>query len=405
LSLPLLLYYIYRLCLSGRDKKNGYLTAVGVGAYVVYIASEYVVLWFSRCREYYADRFAGKVTGNPNALASALVKIGYGLAARGQSAEQEQETAGASKKKEKKERAPGVLDAIGAMGIFDRKAAVAMVATMAGGGTKTVALGKESLKSAMQWDLWNPWATFYELNSTHPLVAHRLQYLGDQAAVMGQEPFVLFDRRKPESYWDDFAVDLLVMLLPVLLMLLGLGAAVGFGALHLGAAAGGGQTPLLVIGLPLLGLGIGSLIKTWRMYAADYFAPLNVSGLLHKVKVSGVRPLPARVRGTIIGKGVPGLIWSEDFVMQDVSGILLLDYRQPLGLWEWLFGLLKAGQFAGKSVEAVGWFRRSPLPYLELKSITVDGVTRNCYTRHAKYVFAALLAVAGVVLTVAGIAG
>jgi Zn-dependent protease with chaperone function len=406
---PLLLYYIYRLCLSGKDKKNGYLTAVGVGAYVVYIASEYVVLWFSRCREYYADRFAGKVTGNPNALASALVKIGYGLAARGQSREQEQEqeqeTAGSSKKKKKTERAPGALDAIGAMGIFDRKAAVAMVATMAGGGTTTVALSKENIKSAMQWDLWNPWATFYELNSTHPLIAHRLQYLGDQAAVMGQEPFVLFDRRKPESYWDDFAVDVLVMLLPLLLMLLGLGVAVGLGVSHLGAVAGGSKAHWLVIGLPLLGMGIGSLIKTWRMYAAEYFAPLNVSGLLHKVKVSAVRPLPARLRGTIIGKGVPGLIWSEDFVMQDTSGILLLDYRQPLGLWEWLFGLLKAGQFAGKSVEAVGWFRRAPVPYLELKSITVDGITRNCYARHAKYVFAALLAVAGAALTVAAFAG
>jgi Zn-dependent protease with chaperone function/Zn-finger nucleic acid-binding protein len=404
---PLLLYYIYRLCLSGRDKKNGYLTAVGVGAYVVYIASEYVVLWFSRCREYYADRFAGKVTGNPNALASALVKIGYGLAARGQSREQEQqaETAGQSKKKEKKSREPGVLDAIGAMGIFDRKAAVAMVASMAGGGTTTTAPGKESIKSAMQWDLWNPWATFYELNSTHPLIAHRLQYLGDQAAVMGQEPFVLFDRRKPESYWDDFAVDVLVMLLPVLMLLLGLGIATGLGASRLDAVAGGSKMLKLLIGLPLLGLGIGSLIKTWRIYAADYFAPLSVSGLLHKVKVSAVRPLPARLKGTIIGRGVPGLIWSEDFVIQDATGILFLDYRQPLGIWNWLFGLLKAGQFAGKSVEAVGWFRRSPVPYLELKSFTVDGITRHCYIRHAKYVFAVLLAAAGLFLTVAAFAG
>jgi hypothetical protein len=47
----------------------------------------------------------------------------------------------------------------------------------------------------------------------------------------------------------------------------------------------------------------------------------------------------------------------------------------------------------------------SPVPSRELKSITVAGVTRNCYARHAKYVLAALLAVAGAVLTVAAIAG
>jgi Zn-dependent protease with chaperone function len=406
---PLVLYYAYRLCLSSRSgdrKDGGYRVAIGVGALVLYIVSEYIVLWFSRCREYYADRFAGNVTGNPNALASALVKIGYGLAARGGQPSEGADSTDADnvkkKKKKKSEPATPMLDAIGAMGIFDRKAAVAMVAASAGRGVGA-SLSKETLKSAMQWDLWNPWATFYELNSTHPLIAHRLRFLGDQAAVMGQEPFVLFDRRKPESYWDDFAYDLMVLLLPVMLMLVGIGGAAALGLIAVPALAHG-KGLLALLGLPILGLGIGSLIKTWWTYKGDYFAPLNVSGLLHKVKVSGVRPVPARLRGTIIGKGVPGLIWSDDFVMQDNSGIIFLDYRQPLRLWEWLFGLLKAGQFTGKSVEVVGWFRRSPVPYLELKSITADGVTRNCYARHAHYAWAALLALVGVALMVAGFA-
>ncbi len=111
------------------------------------------------------------------------------------------------------------------------------------------------------------------------------------------------------------------------------------------------------------------------------------------------------MRGTIIGKGVPGLIWSEDFVMRDGTGILFLDYRQPLRIWEWLFGLFRAGDFTGKAVEAVGWFRRAPVPYLELKSITVDGVTRNSYARHAQYFWAGLLLCAGTALVVAGFVG
>jgi Zn-dependent protease with chaperone function/Zn-finger nucleic acid-binding protein len=424
---PLLLYFLYRTALQAgnRGKDNGYRIAVAVGAYVLYIVSEYMVLWFSRCREYYADRFAGKVTGNPNALASALVKIGYGLAARGQAqpvdadeaqAGQTKENAKKQKKKEKRQAAL-TLDAIGALGIFDRKSAVAMVAGSASAGlsaadtgaataTPGAGISKENLKSAMQWDLWNPWATVYELNSTHPLVAHRLQYLSEQAVTMGDEPYIVFDRRKPESYWDDFLVDLLVMFLPLLLLLLGLGVALAlggaatFGALP-GAGAFGPRAILGLIGLPLLGLGIGSLVKTFLIYRGDYYAPLSVAGLLHKVKVSNVRPVPARLRGTIIGKGVPGLIWSEDFVMRDGTGILFLDYRQPLRIWEWFFGLLRAGQFTGKPVEVVGWFRRAPLPYLELKSITVDGVTRNSYARHARYVGAALLAVIGAGLVLA----
>jgi Zn-dependent protease with chaperone function/Zn-finger nucleic acid-binding protein len=418
---PMLLYFAYRTALQtgNRGKDQGYRIAVAVGAYVLYIASEYIVLWFSRCREYYADRFAGRVTGNPSALASALVKIGYGLAARGHAEAAEAETTAADKKgKDKKKKEPAfTLDAIGALGIFDRRSAMAMVASSAsvgfdrtGTGSATVApaVSKENLKSAMQWDLWNPWATFYELSSTHPLIAHRLQYLGDQAAAMGQEPYIVFDRRKPESYWDEFAVDVLVMFLPLLLLLAGLGLAIG-----LGAAASFGVLPagnlvgskagLVLFGLPILGLGTGILWKTRLVYRGEYFAPLSVAGLLHKVKVSNVRPIPARLRGTIIGKGVPGLIWSEDFVMRDCTGILFLDYRQPLHIWEWLFGLFRAGQFAGKAVEVTGWFRRAPMPYLELKSITVDGVTRNSYARHARYACGIVLAVVGAALLVGGL--
>ena len=420
---PLLLYFAYRTAMQagGRGKDNGYRIAVAVGAYVLYIASEYIVLWFSRCREYYADRFAGRVTGNPNALASALVKIGYGLAARGPSRPPEEEAdAGGKKGKKKKEHGPAARRDRGAWGSSTasrpwrwsrpRRPSVTTGPARATRRRTTPAVSKENLKSAMQWDLWNPWATFYELSSTHPLIAHRLQYLSDQAAAMGDEPYIVFDRRQPESYWDDFAVDVAVMFLPLLLFLVGVAASVALG----GAAAFGilpvvqglGRMGVLaLIGLPILGLGVGSFIKTILVYRGDYFAPLSVVGLLHKVKVSNVRPVPARLRGTIIGRGVPGLIWSEDFVMRDSTGILFLDYRQPLHIWEWLFGLFRAGEFAGKPVEVVGWFRRAPLPYLELKSITVDGRTRNSYARHGRYAWAIFLSVVGLGLIVAGMLG
>jgi len=66
---PMLLYYVYRtgirVAARGKDKVRGVAIAVAVGAYLIYIISEYVVLWFSRTREYNADRFAGRVTVTP----------------------------------------------------------------------------------------------------------------------------------------------------------------------------------------------------------------------------------------------------------------------------------------------------------------------------------------------------
>ena len=113
-----------------------------------------------------------------------------------------------------------------------------------------------------------------------------------------------------------------VMFLPVAASWLGLGLALALGGARRSASCPALQSwartaILALVGLPILGLGIGSFIKTMLVYRGDYFAPLSVAGLLHKVKVSNVRPVPARLRGTIIGRGVPGLIWSEDFVMRD----------------------------------------------------------------------------------------
>src|SRR5262249_3641372 len=161
----------------------------------------------------------------------------------------------------------------------------------------------EQVKSAMQWDLWNPWAKFYELNSTHPLVAKRLLYLSDQAAHLGQEPMVVFDRKAPQSYWGEFFVDLCMMILPWLMFFLGAGLAVG--VLWTSGLAWW-QLLLAAFGCGWAAGSIGSLFTLRFSYRRDFFPHLSVAALLHKVKVSGVRPVPATMTGTIIGKGVPG---------------------------------------------------------------------------------------------------
>jgi len=108
---PLILYYVYRTLMQlksgsrSNQKGSGHVALLAIGTYVLYIICEYIVLWFSRTREYYADRFAGEVTRAPNSLASALVKIAYGLAGQ------------ESGKEEKATQRSPKLDAVGAMGI------------------------------------------------------------------------------------------------------------------------------------------------------------------------------------------------------------------------------------------------------------------------------------------------
>jgi heat shock protein HtpX len=242
----------------------------------------------------------------------------------------------------------------------------------------------------MQWDLWNPWARYHELHSTHPLVARRLDYLGEQAASLRQDPYVIFDRKKPESYWDEFLVDVGMHLLPLIAGMAVVGLAIGTGDSIL--------QPMQWIGVGLLAVGTTSLVRVLFAYRGSVSPYLAVSSLLRKVKVSSIRPVPARVRGTIIGKGVAGLVWSEDFILQDPTGILFLDYRQPLRIWDWLFGLLRAGGYQGTEVEVEGWYRRAPVPYLEIKTLKADGKSRRCYTYHVKIAVALVLAAAGILI-------
>lgn len=382
---PLILYYVFRTISDGAKrmsrgksskesgKASGLVFLVAVGVYVAYILAQYVVLWFSRTREFHADRFSGWVTENPNYLSSALVKIAYGLA---------------GKKAEDEERS-GRLEAIGSLGIFDTDAARALAFTAYGLTAQGAHNpdGDGAAVGAMQWDMWNPWAKWYELNSTHPLVANRINYLGEQASTMGWEPYFVFDLQKPESYWDDFLVDFIFYILPALAFV--------------GSAVGALVTKdyWLWAGVGLLTVGYTGLTKVAFRYRGKTFPLLNVAGLLRKVKVSAIRPVAVTLRGRIIGKGVPGLIWSEDFVMRDDTGIMLLDYKQPLAVWEWLFGLLKAGEYTGRDVEVAGWYRRSPVPYVELRSITCGDKTRRCYALEAKVLTSLVMMVGGAVIT------
>jgi heat shock protein HtpX len=81
--IPMIAYYVARLILFAprgrtRGKDIRYIILVGVGAWAVYFITNLIVLYFSRVREYYADRFSG-LNFKPLALANALTKITYGL--------------------------------------------------------------------------------------------------------------------------------------------------------------------------------------------------------------------------------------------------------------------------------------------------------------------------------------
>ena len=120
--------------------------------------------------------------------------------------------------------------------------------------------------------------------------------------------------------------------------------------------------------------------------------------LLGVVKVSHITSIPCILKGKIIGRGNPGCIFNEDFVIKDETGIIFLDYNQPLFLINKIFALFKSKEYFDKEVEVVGWYRRNPVPYVEIYKYTVDGKEKKIFTYPLGIAGRVILLVLGVFL-------
>jgi hypothetical protein len=393
---PMILYVLYAW---SRDRRENYAWAVSIGAYITYIISQYIVLFLSRIREYYADEHAAYSVGSANAISTALIKIAYGLARIPQ---EELDDDGKAKKSPAFQ--PSKL--MGSLGIcsFSSAGSLALTATRNDGTFST-----DAMIRAMQWDLWNPWAKLFEIASTHPLVARRVQAASRIAELRQQHP--TFPRSMPPTadYRREFLADLFFIALPYAGIVMSIAAiAAMFGSNH---ANIGNDSAMLVMGMKAISMlgagllltGFGWMVRLMFSYG-NPFKPAKVADLVGEVSVSHIRCIPVELEGQIIGRGVPGLFWSKDLVMQDDTGFITAIYRQPFSILETLFGLFSAQKLVGKKGVFRGWYRRGPVPYFELKEVRFeDGGSANCYYYVYLWAGAAICAIAGAVVMLASL--
>ena len=389
---PLILYIAY---IWTRRVRGSYAFLVSIGAYAVYILSQYIVLLLSRTREFFADEASAQATRNPNLLSSALVKICYGLARSPAAASGHLPIPGsdAEQKKSNKNKwvDPAVATAAMCIASARESSAFAMSASDATGSFSSVAMA-----DAMQWELKNPWAKWFELNSTHPLTARRVLALNKAAGCLGiPGAFGLESRFSSLEYTGHFALEILVYCLPLM------GAVVGA---VLGRGQAGGWE--LMAGYGLIGFAIGRGVKAAMAYPRMNETVRTVQDLVgQEINASPMAPVPCVVEGEIIGRGVPGLFYSPDLVLRDRTGFIRTLYRQPLGsIMRPLFGITKAERLIGQKVRVHGWYRRAQAPYLEIYRIEPNGMagdTVRCHFGSWMFASAALALLAGCVLVMA----
>jgi hypothetical protein len=313
---------------------------------------EYMLLYLSRTREYYADHFAAEVTGNPNGLSRALVKIAYGVMEEG-----------------KRENQPSkVLQGTRALGIADPRSA------SLSGTAYRVAAEPGQIGRVFLWDMVNPWAWWMELNSTHPLTGKRIRALTTYAEHLGlptefDMATVMREGRSlnKQRLYGNFARDVILLWADWLGLVLGLLAGFSFVAMN-------PSTWRVVISLALIGFVIGTLLKLVFMFPDYKRAPeMDVLTLMSDPYASPLRGRAVKLSGEIIGRGEAGYRFGCDWKLQDPTGIMYVRYASRFGpLGNFLFGMSQADSFIRQPVTVTGWFRRGVMPWVDLVKMDCD---------------------------------
>ncbi|WP_414551120.1 M48 family metalloprotease [Anabaena sp. CCY 0017] len=377
-------YLIYitanRLSRGGNSKIKDALQTAGSLAYVFYIVGTYLLLYLSRTREYFADHFAAETTGNPNGLSRALVKIAYGILEEG-------------------ERSPEpsrLVEGTRALGIYDHKAASST------GTAYRVASDPQKIGRVFLWDMFNPWGWWMELNSTHPLTGKRVRALSTYAEQLGLP--IEFDMGRvigegktlnKQKLYGNFFLDMLLYGAETIGFFAGL--IIGFILLSTSA------NPGLILGAPLIGLGLGILVKAFVMFPDYNQAPAtDILTLMSDPYASPLRGQPAKIEGSLIGRGDAGYKFGSDLKIQDRNGMLYLRYASRFGpIGNFLFGMKRVESLIGEQVGAVGWFRRGIMPWMDLIQLqSENGTIVNSYHRFWSFILGGGAIILGVALII-----
>ena len=385
-TVPLVLYYAY---LALRESRQQNAAVPAVVAFLGYLLSQFVVLALSRARELGADHWSCQVTGDGDALCSALVKIGYGMGqVDAQRASYAAEVARSKDKDRKKayakeQRHDTRLRAAGMLGIADTQQGANVLAAAEQG------LEPREVVGALRWDTCNPWARFLQLFSTHPLVVHRIAALessglpgapqhwsATEVASSCAGPEVTRARRR-------FPVELVVRYAPL--------------AAGLVAVAAWGTHSYVLLAQAALVAGIALFVRAAFAHPLGQPRPVDrVTSLLERLDASPVTGLPVSIRGRVTGRGMPGYVLSPDLVVQDDSGFVAVLYTQPWPFARTLFGLLRVPELLDQEVVVRGWYRRAPSPVVELRELVpATGRRVRGWTWIAAYVLGAVLALGG----------
>jgi Zn-dependent protease with chaperone function len=362
-------YQVYWSVASwGNRQSLGILQSLAIGVsslgYGIYWLLRIPALLLSRIRLYFSDRTAAELTGNPNGLSRALLKLTIGMA---ETLVQHGST-------------PPLVES------FDLLMPVGYRQSLTLGS-----LHQLPEPDLLEWDCRQPYCAWLNALNGHPLLGDRLNRLADYARHWRLEPQIFWKPEKPGSAanprlaWLCFAPYLGIL---AGWLVAGILWAIGFLAKQMRWLEIDWMWAdwSVVTGLGLLGFSLGTFLRI-----NAFFPDIKRSALKGEVPLRDwlsdpvalpIDPHPVRLQGQLYGRrGILNRLHQDLFLQIDSPpaetashrGMIRLHYTSQIGwLGDLLFQVVRPEIWLApppKTVTVVGWFRRGVVPWIDVETI------------------------------------
>lgn len=311
-------------------------------------------LWLSRLRLYYSDRTAAEITGNPNALTRAILKITMGIAA----------DIG------RQEHTSWQLESLNLLAPVSYQQSISLGSIA----------GHIPFESLLMWDNFNPYRRWLTINNSHPLIGDRIQRLCKIARHWHLEPEIhLINEQSLKSKHQSFILQMAPFLgIPLGFVFAGLiwlfwQIAFAIKLLNLKWIY---ENWSFVTGCILIGFSIGMILRMNALFPdikpATVQTDERLPNLLANPSAIPIDSINVRVVGKLLGRVGTGNCLAQDLILKSNIGLIKLRHIPYLGQ------SINPQDWIGRQITVIGWFRRGATPWIDIQTLqTQNGTTIN----------------------------
>ena len=314
--------------------------------YVIWCLFTGTALPNNQLRLYHSDRLSAEITGNPNGLIRALLKISIGVA----------HDVGL------KEQTCWQLESLNLL------APVAYQHSIVLGS----AAGNLPLESFFKWENFHPYRQWFTINSCHPLMGDRIERLCQIAhhwhldtelyQISPPQPILI----KPQAFCLQIASWLGISLGVAFAGLIWLVWQTAY-SLHLLNLKWIYDNWSFVTGCMLIGFSIGTVMRINALFPD--ITPVNVqknenfTQLLANPAILPIDSIRVRFTGKLLGRPGIGNCLAQDLILQTSHGLMKLHHIP------WLGKSFNPQDLIGRQITVTGWLRRGASPWIDIQTL------------------------------------